>query len=233
MRLSPIDDSASGSAGTPAAANPRGSVRPGEWGSIAASQRTRSTRTNSEHDSAVTSAVRSAAAAPLQGVRIAAAVVQHTRRADQESSQPVERLHAFVDALFPIIATVLFAKNFSEIPEEEARRIKESCELAMENDAYGMDVDGDDCGWPEVGKMMWIGLHNGRIYRLVSTCAVFALVYYDWLASVRIFRQVEHVSKFAVLLQMIWCIGVTVYPLTVRPYARDCERASTHAHAAC
>eukprot|EP01051_Picozoa_sp_SAG22_P005173 SAG22_NODE_300_length_12752_cov_3.102426_5_plen_303_part_00 len=229
-----------GAQAAPGTGNPdrdsRAPDRLSDWSNTVEDAAARSGRwpSGSGHSSGtrVADSVRNAAATPLQGVRVAAAVVQHARRADQEHTMPVERLHAYIDALFPIIATVLFAKNFSEIPEQEAEQIKESCERAMENNigATSASVFQDDCGWREVGTKMWYGAHGAdRVWRLVSTCAVFALVYYDWLANVRIFRQVEHVSKFVVLLQMVWCIGATVYPLTLSPWMMGKPRARDEA----
>ena len=142
-------------------------------------------------------------------------------RTDREHSFPVERLHGFVDALIPIVATVLFAKNFSEIGEAEAELMEEKC---LEEDVMLADAEEDEdghweCTWFEVAKLMWIGLYaHERFSRLASTCVVFALVYADWLNNVRIFRGIKSVSKIVIVLQMVWCIGTTVYPLTLSPW---------------
>lgn len=145
--------------------------------------------------------------------------LRDTVQADSMANIPVERMHGMVDALFPIVATVLFAKNFSEIDEEEGELMIESCMHV------GDGGDSDECTWAKVGSLMWWGSHGNhqRFDRLMSTCAVFCLVYLDWHANARIFRNLEHVSKATMLIQMLWCIGATVYPITLSPWMMGWE----------
>jgi uncharacterized membrane protein len=144
----------------------------------------------------------------------AAAVISQWRARALRANIPVERLHGFVDAIFPIVATVLFAKNFSEIEESEAEDMKETCTDEPEH-----------CSWWAVAKFMWVGRYGTeQLSRLVGTLIVFTTVYIDWAGNVRIFRGVERVSKSVMLTQMAWCIGETLCPLTLSPVAMGfCE----------
>jgi uncharacterized membrane protein len=144
----------------------------------------------------------------------AAAVISQWRTRALRANIPVERLHGFVDAIFPIVATVLFAKNFSEIEESEAEDMKETCTDEPEH-----------CSWWAVAKFMWVGRYGTeQLSRLVGTLIVFTTVYIDWAGNVRIFRGVERVSKSVMLTQMAWCIGETLCPLTLSPVAMGfCE----------
>ena len=147
-------------------------------------------------------------------------VVSDSVAKDTENTIPTERLHGLVDALFPIVATVLFAKNFSEIGEEEADEMIEMCETE-DISLLGAPKEGNNglCTWEEVAKLMWVGMHEQeRFHRLLSTSIVFALVYTDWLSNVRIYRKVKHISKMAMVAQMLWCIGATIYPLSLSPW---------------
>ena len=153
------------------------------------------------------------------GSEVLVAALKDTARADNEANIPVERMHGLVDALFPIVATVLFAKNFSEIEEAEGELMIEVCTEVH------TDMESDECTWPEIARLMWWGSHGNhqRFDRLASTCAVFCLVYLDWAANVRVFRNLEHVSKLSMLVQMLWCIGGTIYPITLSPWMMGWE----------
>eukprot|EP01043_Picozoa_sp_COSAG02_P036978 COSAG02_NODE_2747_length_8108_cov_3.195405_3_plen_141_part_00 len=106
------------------------------------------------------------------GSQILLQSLKQTVETDSEANIPVERMHGLVDALFPIIATVLFTKNFSEIGEAEAELMIEAC-TAVEAD----EADSTECTWSEIGGMMWWGSQGNsqRFDRLVATCAVFCL----------------------------------------------------------
>ena len=62
------------------------------------------------------------------------------RRDDSSMMFPTERLNGFTDALLPIIATVLFAKNFIELDELDEESIAEACG----DHSAGCDLDGGD-----------------------------------------------------------------------------------------
>ena len=83
-------------------------------------------------------------------------------------SVPVERLHALVDALVPICATVMFAKYFTEVGEVQQEQEHEVCRAQEKRRG---DNPCDVCSAPE----FWLFAGTAAVAMLAGTVGVFVL----------------------------------------------------------
>lgn len=117
-------------------------------------------------------------------------------RRDFEShrhSVPVERLHALVDALIPICATVMFAKYFTDVGEVQVEQEYEICFAAQEKRRGNTGDDACDvCNAPE----FWLFAGTAIVAMVAGTLGVFAF----WQKAPAAAREV---ALFAILVLLI------------------------------